>query len=497
MFPRKHFRCVAVFTLFIFTCFIWDLEFGYSQEENPLLKAQGLYKQGNFIEAVKVLEAFSERIRDNPNERKRLAEARLLLARIYYDAGEDAKVTEYMEQAVEAYIDIGKEEGNLDFKSRLELVREQRLKANAEDKKAATTVPTGTEKAAAEQPIVHEQEKPAAQLKKKKKFPWLLTLVGIGVVVILIVVLKKKKKQTLIVTVGEGVAGNPMAGSYIFKKGESISYFYSLSSESYKDLTVLLDGTKAPASGSIIMDSDHTLFVSATKIEATYTNGVLTVAGIRYELAPIPAGTFKMGSNSLEAYLDEGPLHTVRISNWFRMGKTEVTQGLWQAVMGSNPSYFKNGDNYPVEQVSWDNCQAFLQKLNQLLGENVFRLPTEAEWEYACRAGTTGDRYGDLDAVSWYNGNSGGSTHLVGQKQANAFGLKDTLGNVMEWCQDWYGPYVAGYQVNPTGPISGVFRVYRGGSWGRDARLVRCANRSNATTDYFHSSLGFRLAANR
>ena len=243
------------------------------------------------------------------------------------------------------------------------------------------------------------------------------------------------------------------------------------------------------------MDRDHALSASSAKINATFANGVLIVDGVRYELAWIPAGTFAMGSNSPEAYSDEQPVHTVRISREFRMGRTEVTQGLWQAVMGNNPSHFKNGDNYPVEQVSWGDCQTFIQKLNQVLGGNAFRLPTEAQWECACRAGTTADRYGNLDAIAWYDGNSGGSTHPVGQKQANAWGLNDTLGNVMEWCQDWYGPYTAGYQVDPSGPAYGNFRVYRGGSCGRASRLVRAATRSSVTADYRHSSLGFRLVS--
>jgi formylglycine-generating enzyme required for sulfatase activity len=402
-----------------------------------------------------------------------------------------------MKQAVAAFVDIGREEGNLDFKSRLELVREQWLKANADDRKARPAEQTGIERAAAAPPRALEQEKPAAQLKKKKKFPWLLAVVGIGVAVVLLITLTKKKKQTLTVTVGEGIAGNPRAGSYLYKKGENVSYSYSLSSANYMNLSVFLDGIWAPLSGSFVMDSDHTLSASAAKIEANFSNGVLTIAGIGYELASIPAGMFAMGSNSLEAYPDERPVHNVRISREFWMGKTEVPQVLWKALMGTTPSHFINNDYHPVEQVSWDDCQAFIQKLNQLLGRNAFRLPTEAEWEYACRAGTTGDRYGNLNAIAWYAGNSGGSTHWVGQKKANAFGLTDTLGNVLEWCQDWYGPYAAGYQVDPSGPASGVFRVYRGGSWGRDARLVRCANRSSTAADYRHSSLGFRLAADR
>jgi formylglycine-generating enzyme required for sulfatase activity len=201
-----------------------------------------------------------------------------------------------------------------------------------------------------------------------------------------------------------------------------------------------------------------------------------------------------MGSDSAEAYDDEKPVHTVRISKAFWLGKTEVTQGLWQAVMGSNPSYFKSGDNYPVEQVSWDDCQSFITKLNQMVGGNAFRLPTEGEWEYACRAGTTGDRYGNIDSIAWYSSNSGSTTRPVGQKQANGWGLYDTLGNVWEWCQDWYGGYSSSYQTDPTGPASGAGRVRRGGGWFYRAQLVRSAIRDLYDPGDYGYTLGFRLA---
>ena len=231
------------------------------------------------------------------------------------------------------------------------------------------------------------------------------------------------------------------------------------------------------------------------KSTSPYSNGVLTINGVRYELASIPAGTFQMGSNSSEAYPNEKPVHTVQISKGFWMGKTEVTQGLWQAVMGSNPSYFKKGDTYPIENVSWDDCQAFITKLNQMVGGNPFRLPTEAEWEYACRAGTTGDRYGNIDAIAWYEGNSVGQTHLVGQKQLNSWGLYDMLGNVFEWCQDYFGTYTAGYQTDPSGPVSGSFRVNRGGCWDFGARYVRSAIRRGNGPGIRDIILGFRLAS--
>ena len=211
------------------------------------------------------------------------------------------------------------------------------------------------------------------------------------------------------------------------------------------------------------------------------------------ELVLIPGGTFQMGSTSSESYDRERPVHPVTLSSFY-IGKYEVTQGQWLAVMGDNPSHFKKGDNYPVEQVSWDDCQEFIQKLNQLTGKR-YRLPTEAEWEYAARGGTSGDRYGNIEDIAWYDDNSGGSTQPVGVKQPNAYGLYDMLGNVWEWCQDWKGPYTSGAKTNPTGPSSGSYRVLRGGSWRNSASRVRAPNRHGHTPDNrYNSNLGFRLA---
>ena len=157
------------------------------------------------------------------------------------------------------------------------------------------------------------------------------------------------------------------------------------------------------------------------------------------EFVWVPPGEFRMGSTSSEADANEQPVTQVRISRGFWLGKYEVTQEEWQAVMGSNPSRFAGCGNCPVERVSWDDAQQFIQGLNAREGPAVYRLPTEAEWEYAARAGTTGDRYGNLDAIAWYGQNSGGRTHPVGGKPPNAWGLHDMLGSVWEWVHDWYG----------------------------------------------------------
>ncbi len=221
--------------------------------------------------------------------------------------------------------------------------------------------------------------------------------------------------------------------------------------------------------------------------------------GVSLELVWIPPGEFVMGSPSSEANRDDDETqHTVRITQGFWMGKYEVTQAQWQAVMGSNPSQFTGDGKLPVEQVSWDDCQEFVKKLSQRAG-GTFRLPTEAEWEYACRAGSTtaycfGDDVSRLSDYAWYDENSGNGTHPVGQKKPNAWGLYDMHGNVWEWCEDWLGDYPSGAVTDPTGPSSGSYRVFRGGSWHHDPRRCRSAIRLRYTPVHRNIVLGFRVA---
>ena len=213
------------------------------------------------------------------------------------------------------------------------------------------------------------------------------------------------------------------------------------------------------------------------------------------EFVWVPAGEFLMGSESAEAFDDESPVREVRISAGYWLGKHEVTQGEWEAVMGSNPSRFQNcGRDCPVEGVSWEDVQAFIGRLNGGSGGNRYRLPSEAEWEYAARAGASGDRYGaDMEAIGWHSGNSGGSPRRVGRKAPNAWGLHDMLGNVWEWVEDWYGDYAGGYVTDPRGPATGSSRVGRGGSWYGNARHCRSSNRGNAPPGLRGNDLGFRL----
>ena len=236
---------------------------------------------------------------------------------------------------------------------------------------------------------------------------------------------------------------------------------------------------------------------STDEIINAYVNSMVYVEG----------GTFTMGATSEQggdASNWEKPAHSVTLSS-YHIGQTEVTQALWQAVMGSNPSDFK-GSNRPVENVSWDDCQEFISRLNAKTGKR-FRLPTEAEWEFAARGGnlSKGYKYSGSDNiydVAWFDKNSqdkGSSspdygTHAVGTKLPNELGLYDMSGNVWEWCSDWYDDYSSIAQSNPTGPSSGSDRVRRGGSWGRNARYCRVSRRNGLSPDLRSGNLGLRLA---
>jgi len=210
----------------------------------------------------------------------------------------------------------------------------------------------------------------------------------------------------------------------------------------------------------------------------------------------IPTGEFRMGST--DGRDNEQPVHTVHISQPFYLGMHAVTQGQWEAVMGNNPSHFTGDLNRPVERVSWEDAQAFIGRLNTREGHTQYRLPTEAEWEYAARAGSTtaycfGDDSRRLGEYAWYDENAGGQTHPVGALQPNAWGLYDMHGNVWEWVQDWYGEYAAEAVTDPQGPAAGASRVIRGGGWNYDARYCRSAFRRRRAPGVRSDYLGFRL----
>lgn len=282
------------------------------------------------------------------------------------------------------------------------------------------------------------------------------------------------------------------AGYWIMNPGQDNSTNIEHMPEDTPDIkatavkTAQVSPTKYPSS----------ITTSSTKAQQTTTNSI----GMEFVL--IPAGEFKMGSPTGEEHRisNEGPVHYVTIERAYYLGKYEVTQKQWREVMGSNPSYFE-GDNRPVEKVSWNDIQEFIKKLNEIEGTNEYRLPSEAEWEYAARAGTT-TRYSfsnddsDLGDYAWYVGNSGSETHSVGQKQPNPWGLYDIHGNVWEWVQDRYHSSYDGAPTDGSAWEGGSSsnRVLLGGSYGNAARGCRSAVRHGidpAARNYY--SIGFRL----
>ena len=240
-------------------------------------------------------------------------------------------------------------------------------------------------------------------------------------------------------------------------------------------------------------DGEHyrqalTLLSAAEAGKAAAADAEAALPGM--EFVWVPPGEFVMGSDSAP------PLTGVRISTGYWLGKHEVTQGQWQAVMGSNPSRFSEcGPDCPVDSVSWEDVQEFILKLNAQLRGERYRLPTEAEWEYAARAGASGDRYtGNLDVIAWYGKNSERRPHPVGQTAPNAWGLHDMLGNVWEWVQDWFGDYPGGSVTDPRGPGAGHGRVARGCSWDSSVSSCRGGYRSTGHPGHATGNLGFRLA---
>lgn len=228
------------------------------------------------------------------------------------------------------------------------------------------------------------------------------------------------------------------------------------------------------------------------------------IEDLRLEMLWVEPGTFTMGSASDEPlrHKAEGPQTVVTLTKGFWLGKTEVTQAQYEAITGENPSTFKtDGANLPVERVSWIDAMKFCDRLNEreraagrVPEGYAYTLPTEAQWEYAFRAGTTGAYPGEPNSMAWTNGNSGDTTHPVGQKRPNAWGFHDMAGNVLEWTFDWYGDYPGGSVSDPTGPERGYYRTARGGSWRQETRVGRSAARSGGSAGRLDYTLGFRLA---
>ena len=285
------------------------------------------------------------------------------------------------------------------------------------------------------------------------------------------------------------------------------TYGYYWSSTPYADNAELSYYLRFTSEGHSIISYSRYLGMSVRPVigsasvepEQPGANQTFTVNGVSFTMIAVEGGTFQMGATSEQGSdddSDEKPVHSVTLSD-YHIGETEVTQELWEAVMGSNPSNFSGYPQRPVEYFSWNDCQEFVKKLNQLTGKN-FRLPTEAEWEYAARGGKKSKGYkysgsNTIDDVAWYTSNSSSRTHDVKTKAANELGIYDMSGNVWEWCQDWYGSYSSSSQTNPTGPTTGSSRVLRGGSWSIYAWYCRVSSRFNSPINMYHY-YGFRLA---
>ena len=259
-------------------------------------------------------------------------------------------------------------------------------------------------------------------------------------------------------------------------------------------LSLLLGGVLVVSCGDD--DNEEDVQTSSSNQNGGNVNyKVYTVKGVSFKMIAVKGGTFQMGID--DGYEWEKPVHQVTLSDYY-IGETEVTQELWNAVMGSNPSKFTGNMQRPVEMVSWNDCQTFISKLNQLTGE-TFRLPTEAQWEYAARGGNQaqGRLYSGsdvIDDVAWYCFNSSSTTHPVKTKAPNELGIYDMSGNLVEWCSDWYDFYSSAAQTDPTGPATGSDRVTRGGCLSHPAAPCRVANRSYYAPANSDGGLGLRLA---
>ena len=295
---------------------------------------------------------------------------------------------------------------------------------------------------------------------------------------------------------------SPVQGGTVDVNASTSNYFIVIRDNG--NILVCLNGKEYPmrSVNNSATQSTYDQLARTLNNPSTTSNRTFTVNGVSFTMVYVQGGTFTMGATSeqgSDAFDDEKPAHSVTLSSYM-IGQTEVTQALWQAVMGNNPSYHTGDSRRPVEQVSWDDCQTFLRKLNSLTGQR-FRLPTEAEWEFAARGGVNSRGYkysgsNTLGNVAWYDDNSGDTTHPVGTKQPNELDIYDMTGNVWEWCNDkWDSDYYSSSpSSNPQGPSSGSTRVLRGGSWCYDARSCRVSYRYGDYPGSRYADSGLRLA---
>ena len=260
-----------------------------------------------------------------------------------------------------------------------------------------------------------------------------------------------------------------------------------------------------PQAGKVVVDDPKQPHVVSALLRREGEDRLVTVGSVTFTMIPVKGGTFQMGATKEqtgEARKDEKPVHTVTLDN-FQIGETEVSQALWREVMGSNPSTYK-GNDLPVTNVTWEDCQEFIKKLNERTGKQ-FRLPTEAEWEFAARGGTASKGYmfsgsDEVRSVAWHNRDSNRDRHngpyAIKSKDPNELGIYDMSGNVNEWCQDWFGDYTADPQTNPQGPATGKEHVYRGGSWWYYGMSCRVSRRNSGVKDV-RGVIGLRLAMSK
>ena len=289
------------------------------------------------------------------------------------------------------------------------------------------------------------------------------------------------------------------SGSYSISENTAPDVVTASISESRITLEALTAGTAIITVKDNKSGETATIEVTVSVHESSIQTETFTVNGVSFKMVAVEGGTFMMGAPSTDndAKDYEKPQHQVTLDS-YAIGETEVTQELWKAVMGSNPSYFGGSNQCPVEQVSWYDCRTFINKLNKLTGKK-FRLPTEAEWEFAARGGKNSQCYtysgsNTPNDVAWYDVNSENRTHPVATKAANELGLYDMSGNVWEWCQDFYGDFSTNSQMNPTGPDTGTDLVLRSGSWNFPNFFCRSWHRNHDTPDHKASHLGLRLA---
>ena len=308
-----------------------------------------------------------------------------------------------------------------------------------------------------------------------------VTSVTIGGVAATNVVVVSATVVTAVVPAGTGGAKNVV----VITPNSSATAIGAFTYSSGLAWATVLEWIPNPA---VVTDANLRAAITATNLPWRVLDN-----GTNIEMLLVPGGTFMMGCSpgDPECYENSSPAHQVMLTNAFYIGKTEVTQAQWTAKMESNPSFFVGKPNNPVEQVSWNMIQGF----NTVTS---LRLPTEAEWEFACRAGTTTMRYGEVNAIAWYwqNWTTYGTQPVAG-KLPNAFGLYDTLGNVFEWNQDWYGVYSSGSVTNPAGPTTGTFRSKRGGDWHYNTSAgCQAPKRDRGPPDEICDCIGFRVARN-